>query len=153
MKIFITSLVLLFSSATFAKSWTVQDSSTYSKMLHLFICSEEAPILCKHFRLSKALAKEQIHQICGDDRAILEATWKNDKIIDIACSTQLSDLKCKAMGYDCLLNNQCVINLTLKPYVDQNSPEYILASIDILNHPERIYFYPQFYNICPSSKH
>lgn len=153
MKLLFISLALLLSTTVFAKSWSLQESSAFDKVLHLFICSEEAPILCKHFNLSsRDTAAVQIGQLCGYDGAVLRATWQNERIVDITCSSRLTNSECMSMGFDCLLNGQCVKDLSLKPGVDKNSKDYIQALEDILNNPNHIYRYTQYYYICPLSK-
>ncbi len=53
--------------------------------------------------------------------------------------------ECKAQGYNCCLQNQCVNDGAIKPGIDKESPEFI-ASIndDFRNHSE-------FYYICPNA--
>ncbi|MBC7538193.1 MAG: hypothetical protein H7281_05190 [Bacteriovorax sp.] len=55
---------------------------------------------------------------------------------------------CTAIGYDCCSLGQCVKDLAIKPGVDQISTNYVQALQDILNNPNHIYNYPQYYYIC-----
>jgi hypothetical protein len=59
--------------------------------------------------------------------------------------------ECKAQGYDCCSLGQCVKDLAIKPGVDQTSSNYAQALSDILNNPNHIYLYPQYYYLCSST--
>ncbi|MFA6238721.1 MAG: hypothetical protein WC635_15405 [Bacteriovorax sp.] len=62
--------------------------------------------------------------------------------------TCVTTSECQAQGYNCCSLGQCVKDLALKPNVDQSSTDYIQALQDILNNPNHIYLYPQYYFIC-----
>jgi hypothetical protein len=61
--------------------------------------------------------------------------------------------ECTSSGFDCCSSGQCVKDLALKTGVTTTSIDYIQALQDILNNPNHIYLYPQYYYICsmPSS--
>lgn len=59
-----------------------------------------------------------------------------------------STAQCTAIGFDCCSGGICVNDLTLKAGVDENSTDYLQALQDILNNPNKIYNYPNYYNIC-----
>lgn len=57
--------------------------------------------------------------------------------------------QCTSQGYDCCSLGQCVKDLALKPGVNQTTDlNYQQALQDILNNPNHIYNYPQYYFIC-----
>ncbi|MDD4975061.1 MAG: hypothetical protein PHY93_11955 [Bacteriovorax sp.] len=62
--------------------------------------------------------------------------------------TCVGNSECTSIGYDCCSLGQCVKDLAIKPGVDQVSTDYIQALQDILNNPNHIYLYPQYYYIC-----
>lgn len=63
----------------------------------------------------------------------------------------VTNSECVAQGYNCCSLGQCVKDLALKPSVDQTSTDYVQALQDILNNPNHIYLYPQYYFICSSA--
>ncbi len=63
--------------------------------------------------------------------------------------TCTSSKVCQSMGLDCCSETgQCVRHGQLKPGVDQNSAEYLMALIDINENPAKISNYPQFFFSC-----
>jgi hypothetical protein len=61
-----------------------------------------------------------------------------------SCSESTS---CKARGFDCCLNGQCVKEKAPRLGVDQ-LPGYEAAKEDVLLNPDRYVIYPQFYFVC-----
>jgi hypothetical protein len=62
--------------------------------------------------------------------------------------TCISNSECLTIGYDCCSLGQCVKDLALKPGIILTSNDYVQALQDILNNPNHIYLYPQYYFIC-----
>jgi hypothetical protein len=62
--------------------------------------------------------------------------------------TCIGNSECTGIGYDCCSLGQCVKDLAIKPGVDSASIDYVQALQDILNNPNHIYLYPQYYYIC-----
>jgi len=60
----------------------------------------------------------------------------------------VGNAECSAIGYDCCSLGQCIKDLAIKPGVDKISNDYVQALQDILNNPNHIYLYPQYYYIC-----
>lgn len=60
----------------------------------------------------------------------------------------VTNSECLSQGYNCCSLGQCVKDLALRPNVDQTSTDYVQALQDILNNPNSIYSYPQYYFIC-----
>ena len=58
---------------------------------------------------------------------------------------------CKALGYDCCLEGQCIRDKTIKSGADRNSPEFLQSQREITFNPSAISDYPDLYNICPIS--
>ena len=144
------SLIILFiiSTSTYANLSLVKSSSTFDKILHLYICTEESERLCPYFNLTKKDALSQVYTLCGNQWETLEPIWKDRKIVDFICKYDQQQANCKALGYDCFRENQCVRDWTVKSNVDTTSDDYIKALNDILNNPYHIYRYPQYYYLC-----
>ncbi len=60
------------------------------------------------------------------------------------CSENTS---CRARGFDCCLNSQCVSDRALKPGV-LGQPGLETAQADVASNPDRYVLYPQFYFVC-----
>ena len=60
----------------------------------------------------------------------------------------IGNAECSAIGYDCCSLGQCIKDLAIKPGIDKLSNDYVQALQDILNNPNHIYLYPQYYYIC-----
>jgi hypothetical protein len=54
---------------------------------------------------------------------------------------------CKARGFDCCLDGQCVTDGAIKPGA-LTSPEFLAAQEDVSSNPTRFVVYPQFYFVC-----
>ena len=63
----------------------------------------------------------------------------------------VTNTDCKSQGYDCCSLGICVKDLALKPGVNKTSTDYVQALADILNNPNHIYNYPNYYYLCSSS--
>ncbi len=57
---------------------------------------------------------------------------------------------CRAKGFDCCLNSQCVKDGALKPGDNSALPGYAAALEDVRLNPDRFVLYPQFYFVCES---
>ncbi|MBF0313469.1 MAG: hypothetical protein HQK50_04880 [Oligoflexia bacterium] len=62
-----------------------------------------------------------------------------------------SSNECKASGFDCCLDGQCVSDKQLRYNVDKSSAEYLQAQQDILANPINVLNYPRLYFICSQS--
>ncbi|MDO9182238.1 MAG: hypothetical protein Q7U04_07505 [Bacteriovorax sp.] len=60
----------------------------------------------------------------------------------------VTNSECTSLGYSCCNLGQCIKDLALKPGVDIASTNYVQALQDILNNPNHIYNYPQYYFLC-----
>ena len=148
MKSLIIFTLFILSVSTFAKSWDRTDSSRFDELLHLFICTEEAPILCKHFGLDKRTAKVKIARLCGMRGASLRAIWRNNRIQSFVCYVNFSDNQCRAQGYDCSLDGQCVIDAALRPEASTH-PDYEHALLDVEKDPVNYVYWPHIFYVCP----
>ena len=64
--------------------------------------------------------------------------------VGAGCSESSS---CKARGYDCCLNSQCVNDGSRKPGIPSDSA-FFAAEADVLSNPSRFVLYPQYYFVC-----
>jgi hypothetical protein len=62
----------------------------------------------------------------------------------------VSNSACSAQGYDCCLQGQCVNDGAVKSNVNQTLNDFLQAKDDVLNNPNRVVNYPQYFYICPS---
>jgi hypothetical protein len=62
-----------------------------------------------------------------------------------------TDQACGAQGYDCCLQNQCVVNGQTQPQVNTSSVEYLIAEQEKLSNPLAYLNYPQLYFICSNT--
>lgn len=56
--------------------------------------------------------------------------------------------KCQQMGFDCYLNNQCVVNGSIK-LNSTSSSDYKKATADVAQNPSRYIFWSNIFNVCP----
>ncbi len=77
----------------------------------------------------------------------------NSLILNISGSTATNgntcseSTVCKARGFDCCLDGQCVTDGAIKPG-SLTSPEFLAAQEDVSSNPNRFVLYPQFYFVC-----
>ena len=125
------------------------------KKINLLICTEEAPVLCPYFGLTKEEAKKEVNLLCsgaGIGSYELEAIWEKDKVIDVICNTKLepvTDAICSSIGFDCALDNQCVNHGAVRPGIIETSLEYMLAEELVSLAPVNIYNFPHLFFACP----
>ncbi|MEC8625030.1 MAG: hypothetical protein VXY34_09440, partial [Bdellovibrionota bacterium] len=76
------------------------------------------------------------------------------EILSPNISSQIGDSRCnnstcKATGFDCCLNNQCVNDGGVKPGAS-SYPDYDQALQDVISDSKNKFFYPHIYYICPN---
>ena len=76
------------------------------------------------------------------------------EILSPNISSQIGDSRCnnstcKATGFDCCLNNQCVNDGGVKPGAS-SYPDYDQALQDVISDSKNKVFYPHIYYICPN---
>ena len=54
---------------------------------------------------------------------------------------------CKARGFDCCLEGQCVTDGAIRPDA-MTQPDFSTAQLDVVSNPTRFVLYPQFYFVC-----
>lgn len=57
---------------------------------------------------------------------------------------------CRARGFSCCLNGQCIMDGAPKPVLDPTDPAYLSAKQDVTSNPSRFVLYPQYYFVCDS---
>ena len=61
--------------------------------------------------------------------------------------TSCTNAECRARGFDCCLNNQCVVDGAEKPN-STNDPEYFQSRVDIQRDSDLFINYPNIYYVC-----
>lgn len=157
MKALVILLSLLISTSGFSKTLLInQKSARFDHLVKLLICTEDAPILCKHFSLDRDSAREEVRRLCGvvgTAEVKLSGVWSNDRLVDFKCVYgALTNSQCRAVGFDCALEGQCVKDLSLRAGVDTSSPGYRAALEDILKNPSAIFNYPHYFYLCANPR-
>jgi hypothetical protein len=76
----------------------------------------------------------------------LTITGGTSSTVGAGCSESSS---CKARGFDCCLNSQCVNDGSVRPSAGTDLA-FSAAEADVLSNPSRFILYPQYYFVCES---
>lgn len=91
MKYFLFTLFFIFSFDLYAQESVFNKGDDfYTEVLHLYLCTEAAPVICPHLGLNRIQAKKRISQLCGCPAGYychyrLRPNWEDHKIKHFYC--------------------------------------------------------------------
>ncbi len=145
--------ILLFGLCISAGA-TELSRSLLGEAMQLYVCTEQAPVVCKYFNLTKDSAKNRIKTICDSSLATgLEPVWENGVVTTFVCKPGTlwgDDDSCRSMGYDCAIDSVCVEHGQVRPGARESEVFLKIILPIVSREPESFVQYPEFYYVCPT---